>query len=491
MSRPRPAPDPNKHPVCARCREAYPRAAIWPDGGICQYCYMKAKRTRGTCASCGHVGILPGLNWDNEALCRSCTGIRLNVDCVECGAEEELYRGGRCWRCELQREAKALLSPANAPKGKVKSLIDAIAGMSRPNSGLTWIRQAHVRDVLVALSASPDRLTHATLDSFEPSRTIEYIRSLLMEHGVLQTRDTLLAEFERWGALRPEMLTDPAMRPVLIQFIRWHQKRRIFQAASDNNDVVPRGVFLNAKQTTTVAINFLNWVTEKKLALLEVDQHAVDEWFGNGPSTRELSQMFIYWAQDKRHMGRVELPRRKKNHLDTLGVQGRLTLIRQVLTDESTTMTARVAGGMILLFAQPLNRTVSLRLDAIRSADNGDLEIRFAEDWVPIPTAFAVILDDWLSHRPNMQTAAHHTSPWLFPGVSPGQHLLAATVSTLLTTQGIPPRSARTAAWRELVRSVPPPLLASAFGVTPQTIDVYGQQAGSRFARYAGLGLAR
>lgn len=86
-----------------------------------------------------------------------------------------------------------------------------------------------------------------------------------------------------------------------------------------------------------------------------------------------------------------------------------------------------------------------------------------------------------------LRSTAHASSPWLFPGQSPGAHLQAAFVSTLLTKHGIPPRSARTAAWRELVRSVPPPLLASAFGVTPQTLDIYGRQAGSRFARYAGL----
>lgn len=487
MSRPRPAPDPNKHPACARCGEAQPRAAIWPDGAICGYCYMKAKRTRGACAICGHVGILPGLTWSGQATCRSCSGVRLNVDCVECGAEEELYREGRCWRCELRREATSLLSPINAPKSKVGLLIDAIAGMTRPNSGLTWIRQAHVRDLLLALGADDEPLAHQTFDDLEPSRTVEYIRALLVEHGVLPYRDRLLADFDKWVGQRPEKAIDPLMRPVLIQFIQWHQKRRMRLAASNNGGAVPRGVFLNAKQTTTVAIQFLNWVAEHGLSLSDVDQHAIDAWFANGPSTRELSQAFLFWARDKRHIPRVELAHREKAHLDALGVEGRLRLIRKVLADEDTAMTARIAGGIILLFAQPLNRTVALRMDAVRASEDGELEIRFAEAWVPIPTPFAVILDQWISDRPNMRTAANASSPWLFPGQSPGAHLQAAFVSTLLTKHGIPPRSARTAAWRELVRSVPPPLLASAFGVTPQTVDVYGQQAGSRFARYAGL----
>lgn len=91
-------------------------------------------------------------------------------------------------------------------------------------------------------------------------------------------------------------------------------------------------------------------------------------------------------------------------------------MIRKVLIDDDTTMTARIAGGIILLFAQPLNKTVALRTDAIRATKDGDLEIRFAEGWVLIPAPLAVILDQWINDRPNMQTAATATSPWLFPG---------------------------------------------------------------------------
>lgn len=453
---------------------------------------MKAKRTHGTCATCGHVGVLPGLAHDNKPICRSCSGISLNVDCQECGAEAELYRGSRCWRCELRREATALLSPINAPAKKVATLIDAIAGMKRPNSGLTWIRQPHVRELLTTLGANDAPITHEVLDTADSPRTaVEYLRSLLTEYGVLPFRDRLQADFDQWVSPRQEEIRDPSSRAILTQFIRWHQKRRMTQAAADNDGQTPRGVFLNVKQTTTMAVQFLNWLTENGLTLQQADQHAIDNWFSNGPSTRELAQTFIYWAQDKRHMPRVDLPKRERLHADTLGVQGRLRLLKTVLTDDDCAMTARIAGGIILLFGQAVNRTVSLRLDAVRATPDGELEIRFAEDWVPIPTPFAVLLDHWIASRPNLQTAAHESSPWLFPGLMPGEHLQASGVQALLAKHGIPPRAARTAAWRELVRSVPPPLLASAFGVNAHTVDEYGRQAGSRYARYAGLGRTR
>ena len=54
----------------------------------------------GRCAGCEHEGVLPGVSTDGPT-CRNCSGITLNVDCVRCGNEDELYSRGRCWRCTL------------------------------------------------------------------------------------------------------------------------------------------------------------------------------------------------------------------------------------------------------------------------------------------------------------------------------------------------------------------------------------------------------
>jgi hypothetical protein len=94
--------------------EHYEIVANWPDGGICGYCYQQAKRTRGTCR-CGHEGVSPGRIEDLPA-CRGCSGVTLNVDCRQCGAEDELYHQGRCWSCTLAATVDRLLAdPAKAP----------------------------------------------------------------------------------------------------------------------------------------------------------------------------------------------------------------------------------------------------------------------------------------------------------------------------------------------------------------------------------------
>jgi len=196
MARPRKPEDRQRWPIgCARCRGHYELVANWPDGPICGYCYQAAKRITGICA-CGHQGVLPGL-LDERPACRRCSGIRLNLDCIGCSAEAELYSGGRCQRCVLRATASRLLTnpDTGAIAPQLQVIVDALAAMARPNSGLTWIRQPHVAHVLRELARHPT-LTHDVLDQFPPGRTTNYMRSLLVEHDALASRDERLARFD-------------------------------------------------------------------------------------------------------------------------------------------------------------------------------------------------------------------------------------------------------------------------------------------------------
>ena len=79
--RPRPAPGPNRYSPCARCRAGYKPVEPWAERTVCQYGYLAAKRTRGTCPGCGHDCILPGRDSDRRLTCRPCRRVILNVGC--------------------------------------------------------------------------------------------------------------------------------------------------------------------------------------------------------------------------------------------------------------------------------------------------------------------------------------------------------------------------------------------------------------------------
>ncbi|MFF1385609.1 hypothetical protein ACFVWT_18810 [Arthrobacter sp. NPDC058288] len=173
MSRPRKAEDPIRWPVpCARCGQHHQTVARWPDGGVCGYCYQQAKRTRGTCA-CGHEGVLPGMV-DDQPACRRCSGVRLNIDCESCGAEDELHSRGRCWTCVLGNVVDDLLTDpvTGSMANELVPLAAALKSMKRANSGMTWIRQKHVTAFLRNLAVAPT-ITHETFDQLPDSRTRE------------------------------------------------------------------------------------------------------------------------------------------------------------------------------------------------------------------------------------------------------------------------------------------------------------------------------
>lgn len=486
MSRPRKNPDPKLHAPCARCNLAYPPAAIWSEGTVCTYCYMAAKRARGTCSRCGHTGIVPGLSPEG-ALCRPCSGIKLNVDCRRCGGEDELYSGGRCWKCAFSDQIHQTLSgPDGEVPSRLQPLASALLSMPRSNSGMTWIRQKHVASMLHSITLGSTELTHQTLDALPRSRTVEYLRGLLIEHEILSPRDRYLAEFPIWADRKLSEVMEPAHRSIMERFIRWHQLKRL-RNESATAGTVSRGLFLSVKQSTTVAVKFLNTLTAQGKTLSDVDQRTIDGWYASGPSTNALAELFLYWAMSHKHIRKLDLPRRKPANPSTFGHEDRIRAIRMVMTEKDQSPGLRVAAGLVLLYGQPLNTIASLTLDRIRISDSG-VELRFASEWLPVPDPFASVLRDWTANRANLQTAAHTTeSPWLFPGAMPGQHLLAAHISSKLRTHGIPAQLGRTTAWRQMVREAPPSVLAELLGMNAATAMRHADLAGANFARYAAL----
>jgi hypothetical protein len=186
--------DPARFRPCVRCGVCYPTYGYWPEGPVCEHCVYKAKQVAGVCPGCGHEGILPGYDAESRPICRSCSGISLPIDCTRCGAEAWLYRAGTCWRCALAEDVDLLLS---CPNGSVPTallpLADALKNMPRPNSGITWLRSAKVRGLLRQLATGEVALSHEAMDSLPSSRTVEYIRGLLVQHGALPRRDEYLA----------------------------------------------------------------------------------------------------------------------------------------------------------------------------------------------------------------------------------------------------------------------------------------------------------
>ena len=146
-------------------------------------------------------------------------------------------------------------------------------------------------------------------------------------------------------------------------------------------------------------------------------------------------------------------------------------------------MRERVAGLLLLLYAQPVSHIVRLTIDDVCHVDDQVL-LRLGPA-VPVPAPFADLLLNLASNRTNTATATNREARWLFPGRRAGQPLHPDTLWTTLRQFGIPACAARTAALRDLVHQAPVPVIAQALGYGHLAAHRHATQAGQTWARYA------
>lgn len=478
MTRPRKAGDPAKWPeACARCAEHHKIAVRWPDGGICGYCYQQAKRTRGTCA-CGHEEVLPG-RVDTVPACRNCSGVRLNVDCIECGKEDELHSGNRCWSCILATTVDRVLSrPDNQPPSpELRAVGTALKSMKRANSGLTWIQQPHVTEFLQQLATEPV-ITHARLDELPASRTREYVRGLLVEHNALPRRDELSARFNDWAEQALDRITSPSHRDITRRYIRWHHQRRMNQM-----DEVTRGTFLRAKQAVTVAIDLQNWLSEQGIELPDVSQAHLDRWQAEGPTTRGIASRFLDWAIRTNLIDpSLKLQPHRRGTSPRLDAAAQTELVTNLSHATDMNPRDRASAILVLVFGHQVSDIVQLTWDNVTVTEElvtitlGTVEIALTS---PLDEPWRELAATPTHH----QTAAHPNSNWVFRGGSPGRHIQASTLTQRLST-AFSARAARLGTLHELTKLAPVAIIAEALGYSPATIDRHALASSANYMEY-------
>ena len=110
----------------------------------------------------------------------------------------------------------------------------------------------------------------------------------------------------------------------------------------------------------------------------------------------------------------------------------------------------RVAGMLLLLYAQPLVKVVTLTTEAIAESPHG-MRIQLGRHPVDVPEPFANMIRQHRDARPNLRTAAGTDSPWMFPSILAGRHLHPNTVMDRLRALGVNLLGARNSALGELV----------------------------------------
>lgn len=162
----------------------------------------------------------------------------------------------------------------------------------------------------------------------------------------------------------------------------------------------------------------------------------------------------------------------------------RLDALGRLLTDQDTPQNLRVAGVIVLLYAQPLTRIVRLTVDDVVH-DGEAVLLRLGEPASHIPEPAASLLLDYIADRDHMNTATNQESLWLFPGRRAGQPFRPDHLSALLNEIGVPAAAARGAAIRQQLLEMPAPVVADALGHHNKTTTRLLNETGGTWSRYA------
>jgi hypothetical protein len=505
--------DPRSWKHCARCGNSRRVAAITDAGPVCQTCRSgpavacsicgsgdsgrigisqatgtpvceRCRKRWITCSGCGTGAPLKGGSL-SEPLCARC----LNPDpafwkrCASCHQTWQLSNA-ECTRCCLDRKLKQILTPpgGTAP-AELDRLREALTGIGRPDLMLDWLNKPGVRAALQAVAARRP-ITHEALDTLPPGRTLVHLRSMLVAAGALPARDERLTALEQWTAQVIAGRQTLQHRRLLHGYAVWHLLRRLRrrlngQPASDHQ-------VKNVRNQVTAAAAFLDWLDAQGLTLAACTQGDLDRWLAGHPRLKARSSNFVRWAVTRRHASRLTAPAaRWTGPSGPLDHDRRWADARRLLHDDTCPAADRVAGLLILLYAQKLSVITTLTTQHVLHQDGRTL-LRLGSRPVTLPAPLDTLIDTLAARRKAPGSSLLEVpSSWLFPGRRPGSPLTADALALRLHARGISPRQGRCTALLALATDVPAAILAKTLGIHVQVATQWQKISAGDWAAYA------
>jgi len=419
------------------------------------------QRRRAPCASCGRAAAIRSGTLD-QPLCGACTTPQFNLSCPACG---EGRVPGQCPDCRLGRRlAELLTGPDGAVHPALQPLHQALAATGRPATALRWLGRDLVAALLGDLASGRRQPTHAELDSLPPSPVLAHFRSVLVATGTLPPRDENMARLER---LLSEILAtrdDPDQHKLLHRYAIWHLLRRLRDRAHGQDITHEQDTVV--RQRVRAAAGFLDWLSAQRLTLADCRQGDLERWLTEGHAlNRQQAGSFIRWAA-RHHLTTLDFPATRWNGpARPIDERTRWDAARRLLHDDTINTRDRIAGVLVVLYAQPTARISRLATSHIESSGT-QVKIRLGQVPITLPDPVAALMKQYLAgRRGHATTGADPPSPWLFPGGQPGRPVSAGHLGQRLKDIGIQPGPTRSVALFQLATELPAAILARMLGI--------------------------
>jgi hypothetical protein len=507
---------PANHETCTKCGRRRPVSVRTPDGPRCETC--RPWKT-GTCTICGKTGPsliskTTGLPWCrackqrwarctdcgqdrpvrggtlNAPLCATCT--RPDPDfwraCPGCGEPGRIHAGpnARCARCTMHRRLRELLGDDTGDiRPEVRVLHQALTAADRPATVDAWLNRSAAPKILHALAGRA--LTHDALDALPPGKPVEHLRSVLVAIGTLPHRDEQLTRLQRWIGETIAARPSPDQQHLLRRYAIWHVLRRL-RGRLNGTDATHHQL-VAAKRPVQAAVALLDWLTSRNRTLGTARQDDLDAWLAEekvaGRVTSRDAGNFIRWA-NRNKLTTLELPAtRWGGPAGVIDTEARWQRARHLLHDDSLNPEDRVAGLLVLLYAQQPAAISRLTLDHVQISGD-DTRIQLGREPVVLPAPLDGLVRDLVCTRRGHATiGVTGTSPWLFPGGQPGRPISAFQLAERLRQLRLNPAQSRSTALFQLATELPAALLARALGIHISVAVTWQRASAGDWATYA------
>ncbi len=470
--------------TCAHCHRQKRPIAHWPEGPVCNACYHRALAAKDRCPSCNEIRRLLRYPGFSDPICSHCAGATSDHVCGRCGAEDDLYERGLCGRCVLNQRLTALLGdPEQRTRRGLAALFDSLAATSSsPKEMIRWLAKSPAAPVLGQIARGELACDHETLDLLPASPAVRHLAGLLVATGALPPRDPALARLENWVE---EFLVANDREPALRTFAHWIVLRR---CRRQSRDAPLNGSALShAKTELGSASALIDWLAGRDTPLGGARQADIDAWLAGSRADRYIARSFARWAIARGLMPKLEFPTGNRGGLSAPIIdQDLIELARRLLHDPRITTRDRIAGSLVVLFAQPVIRIARLTVEDI-TIDTDTVAIHLGSTAIVVPEPLAGELRSLVADRSCRAAAQLYEPLWLFSGRVAGRPIDEQVLSRRLKRIGVDCAATRRTALLQLAGQLPAAILADLLGINILTATQWAQIAGRTWGDYPAL----
>lgn len=265
-------------------------------------------------------------------------------------------------------------------------------------------------------------ITHSVLDELPSGKVLAHLRSVLVATGALPPRDERLVALEKWVIATVQARTDPAERRILHGYAVWHHLRRLRRRIGDQHTTQLQD--LNVRCHVTSADNFLTWLAGAGLSLGTCTQSDLEHWMTDAAfSYRDETGHFVRWSVQHRHAyGLTCGAVRWTGPQGTIDSEKRWADARRLLSDNALPTADRVAGLLLILYAQKISTISQLTVDDV-DITGDTVAIAFGSSPVTLPSPLAALVRELVATRRGKGQDRHAgrcplAFPWRTAGAS-------------------------------------------------------------------------